>query len=258
MGVTDDSVSVTRADAAIRTEDFDVDPGWAVVGSGTNGNNFGYQTSSYAGGSPGEGGGRFTRSDFVKYYADTDLGGTFTLEQPFSASGEFDYAVQSTADFGYTNMLGHFSTGGLGRVGIGVNYDGSAGKFYWTPVIVLDDFTTLSASTAYTGIAPNVDRTWSYSWDPDGGTGFGALTTVLDGVTHTVELTAAQRAVGASMDAFGFAGLAGPSSTSSWYADIYFDDVAYTVIPEPSTLIVWSLLGALALTIRYWRRRRTA
>ena len=28
------------------------------------------------------------------------------------------------------------------------------------------------------------------------------------------------------------------------------------VIPEPSTLIVWSLLGALGVTVGWWRRRR--
>ena len=31
-----------------------------------------------------------------------------------------------------------------------------------------------------------------------------------------------------------------------------------TVIPEPSTFIIWSLLGALSLTIGWWRRRRAA
>ena len=30
------------------------------------------------------------------------------------------------------------------------------------------------------------------------------------------------------------------------------------VIPEPTSLIVWSLLGALALTVGWWRRRRAA
>jgi hypothetical protein len=29
-----------------------------------------------------------------------------------------------------------------------------------------------------------------------------------------------------------------------------------TVIPEPSTFIIWSLLGALAITLRWWRRGR--
>ena len=248
-------VCVSQVNAAItRTENFDVDPGWTVVGSGENGNNFGYQSSKNAGGSAGEGGGRFTRSAFVKYYADTNLGGTLTLDQPFSASGRFDYTVQSTADFGFTNMLGHFSTSGFGRVGIGVNYDGK--KFYWTPIIVFDDFKHVSTSTAFTKIIPDVNRTWSYDWDPDGGAGFGSLTTILDGVTHTIDLTTEQRAKGATMDAFGFAGLAGSfGSNPSQYADIYFDDVTYSVIPEASSLIIWSVLGTLAVAAT-WRKRR--
>ena len=240
--------------AAIQTENFDVDPGWTVVGSGDNGNDFGYQAaSSYAGGSPGEGGGRFTRSDFVKYYGDTELGGLITLDLPFSASGKFDHTAAFTPDFGHTNMIGHFSTGGLGRVGIGLNNSGTS--LYWVAVIVLDDFTTLG--TGFTTIAPNVNRTWSYDWDPDGGTaGEGSLTVMLDAATHTLELTAAERATGATLDAFGFGGLAANGSESGWYADMYIDDVAYTVlIPEPSTLIIWLLLGAIGVGCGRWSRR---
>ena len=38
------------------------------------------------------------------------------------------------------------------------------------------------------------------------------------------------------------------------------DDVRYVsgVIPEPTSLIIWSLLGALGITIGWWRRRRAA
>ncbi len=36
------------------------------------------------------------------------------------------------------------------------------------------------------------------------------------------------------------------------------DDVRYGVIPEPSTLIVWSLLGALGICFGWWRRKRSA
>ena len=28
--------------------------------------------------------------------------------------------------------------------------------------------------------------------------------------------------------------------------------------PEPATIIVWSLLGALAISVGYWRRKRAA
>jgi MYXO-CTERM domain-containing protein len=31
-----------------------------------------------------------------------------------------------------------------------------------------------------------------------------------------------------------------------------------SVVPEPSTLIIWSLLGALGIAVGWWRRRRRA
>jgi len=46
----------------LRLESFDVDPGWASLGSGGNGNDFGYRTTANAGRSPGEAGGTFTRA----------------------------------------------------------------------------------------------------------------------------------------------------------------------------------------------------
>lgn len=35
-----------------------------------------------------------------------------------------------------------------------------------------------------------------------------------------------------------------------------FDDLEFEQIPEPASLIVWSLLGALGITVGWWRRRR--
>jgi len=51
-----------------------------------------------------------------------------------------------------------------------------------------------------------------------------------------------------------------------WQNLPYWDDpdhrpvfaVAEVVIPEPSTLIVWSLLGASGVTLGWWRRRKRA
>jgi hypothetical protein len=42
----------------------------------------------------------------------------------------------------------------------------------------------------------------------------------------------------------------------AWY---YLDDVSVeATIPEPATLIIWSLLGGLAVSIGWWRRRKVA
>ena len=209
--------------AAIQTENFDVDPGWTVVGSGVNGNDFGYQAaSSYAGGSPGEGGGRFTRSDFVTYYADTDLGGTLTLDQPFSASGKFSHTDADWPDFGWPEIVGHFSPTGYGRIGVGFT-DTSTPNLHWRATILTNDFFTSFGSTPVL-VTPNVEHTWAYEWDPDGGTsGGGMLAVTLDGDVHTIELTAAERAIGATLTAFGFAGTGAPGGTSKdyQYADMY-------------------------------------
>jgi hypothetical protein len=45
-----------------------------------------------------------------------------------------------------------------------------------------------------------------------------------------------------------------------YYASSNFalDNMQYSAIPEPSTLVIWSLLGALGLTVGWWRRRRKA
>jgi hypothetical protein len=43
-----------------------------------------------------------------------------------------------------------------------------------------------------------------------------------------------------------------PDSQASVY---FWSDSTIAAIPEPSTFIIWSLLGALGLTIGWWRRR---
>ena len=40
--------------------------------------------------------------------------------------------------------------------------------------------------------------------------------------------------------------------------EAYLDEVTVSAIPEPSTLIIWSLLGAIGITIGWWSRRRKA
>jgi MYXO-CTERM domain-containing protein len=38
--------------------------------------------------------------------------------------------------------------------------------------------------------------------------------------------------------------------------EFYIDEPAPPVIPEPSTLIIWSLLASLGVGLAWWRRRR--
>src|ERR1051325_602371 len=73
-----------------RTQNFNVDPGWAGVGNLTLGNNYGYSAAtSFAGGSAGEAGGTFARTGTENYYADTNLTETLTFHHTLGASGKF-------------------------------------------------------------------------------------------------------------------------------------------------------------------------
>lgn len=38
--------------------------------------------------------------------------------------------------------------------------------------------------------------------------------------------------------------------------DVFVDGASASIIPEPSTFIIWSLLGAVSITVGWWRRRR--
>jgi hypothetical protein len=234
--------------ADTRTQNFDTDPGWSLLGSGVNGNNFGYQPSSNAGGIPGEAGGTFTRTAGERYYADTNIG-IIDLNQPFSASGTLAYTAQENPDWGRPLIVGYFSTSGISTVnvadmvGIAIDNGGFSTQIYWTGVVILADGTDLGVLPKTLLPSPNVVHNWSFSWNPNVSTA-GEFEFQLDGTLETVDLTTAQRLTGLSTDAFGWGGGPAPSNQQSdWFANLYADNLAYTV-PEPSsiTLLVISSL----------------
>ncbi len=252
---------------AVQTQNFDTDPGWTTVGSGANGNNFGYQAASAnAGGSVGEAGGTFTRGTTGRIYADTNIG-TLSLDQPFSASGKFDFTGSNRPDFGPSFVIGHFLevgdplAGDFSQIGIGFG-NGGTNNLEWTVVITVGfaNGSSIATGGVLTAIDPNIDRTWSYDWNPTGGVnGGGLLTAILSGPgggTKSLDLTTTQRATlaPASVNAFGLSVSYPTLSDSSEFANVFIDDVAYTVAdssvaPEPSSIAVWSLLS-LALIVR--------
>ena len=262
---------VARADASVlldRTESFDVDPGWSVVGSGTTGSSFGYRPlTANAGGDIGEGGGLFTRQTFAYFYADTDLFGDFNLDTAFSASGRLDVTQFQTPDFGTALILGHFDQTGQSQIGIVFtdNSTGVGGQLFWGPRLQTADGNSVFPNNGLFAIDANVDRFWSYSWDPDGGgQDTGRLTTTLSGPgggTIVLDINPFQRAAGASFDAFGINNTGATNAASSnRNMSLFIDDVTYStaqVIPEPGSIIVWSVLATVGFGASWWRRSRT-
>lgn len=43
---------------------------------------------------------------------------------------------------------------------------------------------------------------------------------------------------------------------STTYTNTFYDDLSLQAIPEPASLIIWSLLAAVGITVGCWRRRR--
>lgn len=243
----------------LRTETFDVDPQWTSVGDGVNGNDFGFRTSDIAGGSPGEGGGRFARTDSTRFYADTDFPNTVRLDQPFQASGRLDLgAVDANPDFGNPLWLGHFNPDSIAKAGLFFN-DGPPGPgLAWSMSIAFPGGIALSP-TPQMNFQPGVDRTWSYAWDPIGGVGgVGRLTGTLsgpDGGSRIVDVDwSGVDPSNVTFTAFGFNAGVNPPASAERFADIFVDDLLYTV-PEPSTFAL-AALGMLGMLACGWRQRR--
>jgi hypothetical protein len=257
------------ADAALVYEDFSVDPHWSVVGSGANGNSFGYQTSAHAGGASGEAGGRFTRSHFQRYLADAFVDETLGLNDAFFASGKLDVTLQNSADFGPGLVIGYFDTSdafGGASVGLYFNHDDMADRFYCDLFLRFTDG-SISRQRLMNSVDTNQDRTWRFEWDPSGGSFGGArLTGSLSGPgegTASIDIPLAELATKiATFDAFGLSSgstspLSGNPNRSDWYADVFLDNVTYmdAPIPEPGAFVLAAGLFGTVLLKRFRKCR---
>jgi hypothetical protein len=140
-------------------------------------------------------------------------------------------------------------------VGIDVDNGGTTIQIYWTAAVILADGTDLGVLPKTLLPTPNVVHTWSYNWNPNTGVA-GEFNFKLDNTIETIDLTAAQRAVGFSADALGFGGGLAPSNPNSGdFANIYTDNLSFTV-PE-SASIVYAIISGAILFPKIGRRRST-
>lgn len=158
-------------------------------------------------------------------------------------------------------ILGHFSTTGEAKIGIGFS-NNAAASLIWFPRIRFDDRVTTGAfpdpAASLIELQPNTVHTWAYDWNPTGGIfGDGLLTVTLDGQTFEANLPAEKVAFGLTVDAFGLAGTPSSSDASVQFADLFIDDVSYStaIIPEPSSLFLF-IVGGLGLIGYGWRKKR--
>ena len=258
--------TAVSASAALITETFDTqqsadDHGWTQSGNGDGGQIIGFSNTNVAGGDAGEGRALFYKTTTRPYYADTDLGGTLPLDAPFSASGKFDVAGQFEPDTGA--FLGFFNPLDNSQFGI-IFTDINTTEQTWGLRILTPDGVTQRTTVLNTShiITPNTDRTFNIEWDPNGGSGEspdGMFSATISGAGDpwTIELTSAERAI---LDSAGFAlnafGLNKPASgvTRNKWVDFRIDDLTYSVVPEPGSLVLF-ITGALGLIMWCLRRR---
>ena len=183
-------------------------------------------------GKTGAAGGLFARTRHKAFFADTRLASPLLLDQPLRASGRITIvrSVNNVVD------IGHFSSSDV--TGTEVGFSVAEGPRFFG---YLSLGGTARSATAPIHAEHGVDYTWTYTYDPTGGAddpadadqvGEGLLTFELLragkslGVLQT-DLSAAHRAIPATLDAFGiaFRGFDDADSPIS----LYIDDVDYTV-----------------------------
>ena len=229
------------------TENFDdaatvAADGWQGYNTNANGNNFGFRTSNVSGGAngAGEAGGTFARRNAIVYYGDTTLGGTLTLANALHADGELGTA--NYASFNGDLLIGFFNTNSANQTTfanfLGFRFvdpgNGTVGNRIAAIIYPASGVNTSSAPLD-SGTTAAATYRFRMDYDPVGGVNtqgrlalkfFNSSGNSI-GVTNC-DLTAAQRAVGANFNAFGFVnGQNADDSTRKF--DLYIDAVTYTV-----------------------------
>lgn len=243
---------VSTAEATVITETFTGEVGQFTtsVGNDSNGNNFGFSNSAYANGATGEIGGVFARANETSpaYVADTTLGGTLAGSSNFVMSGKFSITGNDNANgaifAGYFNATAPV-IGPNPFIGLMIIEPG-AGSLFRVCLRIGGTFSAVmnlvTVGTAYT---------YDLSYNGTTGTLSGTITNMSTSAITPLTITDAS-AIAASYTAFGIGSGFANYGDSALRATAYFDDLTYTVVPEPTSLV----LAGIAPGVLLGRRRR--
>ena len=236
--------AVGRAQPATKTESFDRDPGWDRSNNHPADRNdqpvpvrqdFGFRSTSHAGGKRGEIGGFVFAAAEPAWYA--KIIPNHTLDQPLSASGAF-----SVADGGTNLLLGFFNadTAKEWRTAnsLALRINGRGDHFFayleyctsqWragadSPKPFPTRHDPQTGRSALIGF-PAGGRTHRFElrYDPSANSGGGAITATIDGQTSVCHLDAGHKADGAVFNRFGILNVMKSADSGS---EIHVDDLA--------------------------------
>ncbi len=238
----------STATASTVFEDFNTDPasrGWiGVNGPTAAGNNFGWTGSAL--------GGTFARSSTVRYYADTDLGGTLTRNDAFTLSGTM---TLNNINADGNIYLGFLDTTDLSSpipwIGLRIQEPSGAASNPFRLEVGVTAGNNASGDSGTLGSLPAQGTPISFSikWTPSG------LNDNAGTVNYTVgpNVGSFNEGGGGVTDVFNSFGLvvrgAGSDDPARITGLCTFDDLTYTIVPEPTTLALLGV-GGLALLIR--------
>jgi hypothetical protein len=224
--------------------DFSADPAWEAVGNRQRyadavqyaQNDFGFSRTKFAGGSPGEIGGRFFscnpgEEQFKSHYGGPV--GRLTLDHRLVASGKFaarEFSTDSSFALGWFNSkkqgypLENF---------VGLYFDSlsSVGRVV-QPLYGTREGSERQPAPHVTFAPDGTVYEWTLEYEPSAAAGHGSITFIMNGQGATLPLSTADRAKGAALDRFGLFNM--QHANSKW-CEVYFDDLSYTVEPDRAT-----------------------
>ncbi|MEO7298790.1 MAG: hypothetical protein ABI042_09470 [Verrucomicrobiota bacterium] len=225
--------------------------GWVEFLSRSNGFNFGFTNSQFAGGAAaGEAGGTFSRRTNGAYYGDL-FSGALTLNDNISASGKFIMPVLPADN---EVRIGHFLTPATPNVNasmIGISI-AEPTSLALPGARVRAFFQLGNGAVQYSGTIFRLVLTsqvynWNYVYDPSG----RLVVTFDDGAGGTISLTntlsLAQRQITTSFNAFGIVQTRNATVNTNDATELYIDDVIYTA---PLDLLKITKIENLSATIR--------
>jgi hypothetical protein len=239
--------SSASAQSAVETFDADLG-GWSTTfGNHENGFDFDWSDTANAGGSAGEVGGLFVRTNqptgdlsMPRILDTASFAAPLTLNQPLSASGMM-YLDDVSDTAGLDVHIGYFNENNPMNERLIIRISPNSGNVWrFRTAANTGQGTRVDAGTQF----DSVPLEFHLDWVPSGlDNGTGTLTgSVSDGVTTLVLDSPFVGANTATLDSFGVWANSASSTNPSQQQRMFFDDVTYTV-PEPSSMS----LGMVAL-----------
>jgi hypothetical protein len=240
------SFSARAADPTLKHENFDGDPGWEEVGNRvvlehprTATQDFGFSpTTAFAGGKPGEIGGKVTRTSRLASYAAKIP--TRTLNDAFTASGAFTFTETGPAAGAFIGFFNDQQTETARPTNsLGMNFDTEhTGARLAVRMINANNESCGHFVTQFipgkfrpTPLHKGVRYEWTLKYDPAANNGGGQFTYTLSGYDRgkdpidspiTVDLPPGFKKTGATFNCFGIVNARKAGGTLS----VYMDDLA--------------------------------